>query len=79
MKIPKYLLYAIQNYYDNRAKHLLKRSAWDKETDLELISRAAHRAKLGFEASAGTFWFSTKKKTTIIRENNYQNYLLKNL
>lgn len=56
MTLSKTLRKAIDNYYENRS--LASAKKWDKTADLKRINKVAAKQKLGFCASAGTFWFT---------------------
>jgi len=79
MKIPKALIAAIQTYYYNRSRQY--NIKWDKQADLNAISKIVLRHGLAFEASAGTFWIkyrtrSRNWRTLYVNEDMFPNFQL---
>jgi hypothetical protein len=53
-----------------------KQRKWDKEADLKRLDKACLKHKIGFKASAGTFWFYPKHPTNLAYEINENTFPL---
>lgn len=79
MKIHKTVTDAMQRYYSNRRGYNIYNIIWDKDVDLDFLSKACRKQKtfVRLEACAGTFWlyWRTGKTVIYITEHEEDNYL----
>ncbi len=71
MKLSTDLVAAMARYYSHRHRVMVKNIMWDKQRDLENISKIAAKHNFGVCASAGTFWLQRNGKTFEYNESNY--------
>jgi hypothetical protein len=75
-KLPFSIQEGLQKYYFNRSHQ--KEHGWDKMADLDLIDKLCTQEGGGYQATAGTFWFSKKlpsgsKMVVKISEDTFAN------
>lgn len=73
MKLPKDLIIEMAKYYSHRRSNELLKSKWNKEKDLDNITKAASRHQFTTVAISGSFWFFRNGKTYEFNEFNYTN------
>lgn len=56
--LPLSIQEGLQKYYFNRSHQ--KEHGWDKSADLDLIDKICTQEGWGYQACAGTFWFTKK-------------------
>jgi len=57
-QLPLPIIESLQKYYFHRNHQ--STDGWDKAADLDLIDKMCTEEKWGYQACAGTFWFSKK-------------------
>lgn len=74
------ILLATAAYYIHRAnaqprEGRLDTPKWNKEADLDAIDALCVKAKFGFEASGGTFWFKKNGRVFEMNQSSWPNFV----